>query len=139
MITQFMRYSAFGIFLFCFSLTSFSQSGSIRYTVDQRIEALVRLQGLSSGPNGLPQVAGYRVQLLFDAEKKVIDDARTLFINAFPKVDSYVLFNAPHFVLKVGDFRTSLDAERVRESLIKDFPASFIVKEMINLPRIDQE
>jgi len=50
-----------------------------------------------------------------------------------------VLFNAPHFVLKVGDFRTSLEAERVRESLIKDFPASFIVKEMINLPRIDQE
>jgi hypothetical protein len=139
MILQIMQYGIFGIFLICFSLTSFSQSGSVRYTVDQRIEALVRLQGLSSGSNGLPQVAGYRVQLLFDAEKKVIDDARNLFINAFPKVDSYVLFNAPHFVLKVGDFRTSLEAERVRESLIKDFPASFIVKEMINLPRIDQE
>jgi hypothetical protein len=139
MILQIMQQGIFGIFLICFSLTSFSQSGSVRYTVDQRIEALVRLQGLSSGSNGLPQVAGYRVQLLFDAEKKVIDDARNLFINAFPKVDSYVLFNAPHFVLKVGDFRTSLEAERVRESLIKDFPASFIVKEMINLPRIDQE
>lgn len=116
-----------------------AQSGSVRYTVDPRVEALVRQQGIPASPNGTPQVAGYRLQLLFDSEKKVVDEARSIVISAFPKIDTYVFFNAPHFVLKVGDFRTILEAERVREELLKDFPASFIVKEMINLPRIDQE
>jgi hypothetical protein len=77
--------------------------------------------------------------LFFDADRKKIDDARSKFIAAFPKVDSYVIYNAPNYFLKVGDFRTSLEAERVKETLVKDFPTSFIVKELINLQRIDQE
>lgn len=127
------------LFILLQSPLLFGQLGSIHYTYDPRIESLIRQQGIPASPNGSPQVAGYRVQLLFDSEKKIVDEARLTVVSAFPKVDTYVFFNAPHFVLKVGDFRTLLEAERVKEELVKDFPASFIVKEMINLPRIDQE
>jgi hypothetical protein len=50
-----------------------------------------------------------------------------------------VVFNAPNYVLKVGDFRAELEAERIKDNLFKDFPTSFIVKELVNLPRIDQD
>jgi hypothetical protein len=121
------------------SFFSFGQNGDVEIMKDPRIDALIRKQGLVTPPATSPQLPGYRVQLFFDADRKKIDDARSKFIAAFPKVDSYVIYNAPNYFLKVGDFRTSLEAERVKETLVKDFPTSFIVKELINLPRIDQE
>jgi hypothetical protein len=121
------------------SFFSFGQSGDVEIMKDPRIDGLIRKQGLVTPPATSPQLPGYRVQLFFDADRKKIDDARSKFIAAFPKVDSYVIYNAPNYFLKVGDFRTSLEAERVKETLVKDFPTSFIVKELINLPRIDQE
>jgi hypothetical protein len=115
------------------------QEGEVTIIKDVRIDALVKKQGTPTPPASTPQIAGYRVQLFFDSDKQLVDEARSKFISQFPKVDTYILFTAPNFVLKVGDFRTMLEAERVRESLLREFPTSFVVKELINLPRIDQE
>ncbi len=122
----------------CILFTSNAQTGDVTIIKDNRIDALVKKQGMVIPPATSPQLVGYRVQLFFDSERKAVDEARSKFIALFPKVDTYVIYNAPNYFLKVGDFRTLLEAERVKENLAKDFPTSFIVKEMINLPRIDQ-
>ncbi|MEY3438565.1 MAG: hypothetical protein RL265_1150 [Bacteroidota bacterium] len=124
---------------FFFGIHSFSQNGSIEIIKDVRIDGLIRKQGLAVPPATSPQLPGYRVQLFFDSDRKEVDAARSKFVSSFPKVDSYVIYNAPNYILKVGDFRTVLEAEKVKGNLTKDFPTCFIVKEMINLPRIDQE
>jgi hypothetical protein len=127
------------LFFFIFSTMVFGQSGNVEIIKDPRIDGLVRKQGTVIPPATSPQIVGYRVQLFFDSDRKAIDDARSKFISAYPKVDSYIIYNAPNYFLKVGDFRTLLEAERVKDGLVKDFPTSFIVKEMVNLPRIDQD
>lgn len=127
------------LFFFLISSLSFGQTGNVEIIKDSRIDALVRKQGAIIPPATSPQIPGYRVQLFFDADRKAIDEARSKFISTFPKIDSYIIYNAPNYFLKVGDFRTLLEAERVKDSLVKDFPTSFIVKEMVNLPRIDQD
>lgn len=124
---------------FFFVIHSFSQNGSVEIIKDVRIDGLIRKQGLAVPPATSPQLPGYRVQLFFDSDRKEVDAARTKFVGFFPKVDSYVIYSAPNYILKVGDFRTLLEAEKVKGNLTKDFPTCFIVKEMINLPRIDQE
>lgn len=128
-------------FWFCFltSLFTFGQNGNVEIIKDQRIDGLVRKQGVIIPPATSPQLPGYRVQLFFDSDRKAVDEARNKFVSSFPKIDSYVIYNAPNYFLKVGDFRTQLEAERVKDTLVRDFPTSFIVKEMINLPRIDQD
>ena len=125
------------LFLACMS--SFAQEGDVKIIKDPRIDALVKKQGTPIPPATTPQLTGYRVQLFFDSDKQLVDEARSKFISQFPKVDTYIVFTAPNFVLKVGDFRTLLEAERVRETLLREFPTSFVIKELINLPRIDQE
>ena len=120
-------------------LSAFSQEGDVKIIKDSRIDALVKKQGTPNPPATSPQLIGYRVQLFFDSDKQLVDDARSKFIALFPKVDTYIVFTAPNFVLKVGDFRTLLEAERIRETLLREFPTSFVIKELINLPRIDQE
>lgn len=127
------------LFFFIISSLAFGQSGNVEIIKDSRIDGLVRKQGTVIPPATSPQLPGYRVQLFFDADRKAIDEARSKFISAYPKVDSYIIYNAPNYFLKVGDFRTLLEAERVKDGLVKDFPTSFIIKEIINLPRIDQD
>ena len=125
--------------LITLSYTSTAQeTGNIEIHADPRIDALVKKQGsINPGANS-PQISGFRVQLMFDPDKKTIDDARSRFTATYPNVDTYVMFNAPNFFLKVGDFRTQLEAEKLKDQVNSDFPTCFIIKEQVNLPRIDQ-
>lgn len=130
-------------FLFSFSLVlisacSLAQKGNVEVIKDSRIDQLIKQEGAIVSPANSPQIVGYRIQLFFDSNKSAVDEARSKFVNAFPKVDTYVLYNAPNYFLKVGDFRTQMDAEKVKSSIDSQFPTSFIVKEKVNLPRIDQ-
>jgi len=79
------------------------------------------------------------VQLYFDSDRGNINDARSRFISRFPKIDTYVEFKTPNFFLKVGDFRTRLEAEKVKAAIETEFPASFIIKEDVFLPRLEKE
>jgi hypothetical protein len=133
--TQVMRLIT-GIFLII-AAKSFGQ-GNVEIIKDSRIDALVRNEGAIVPPATMPQITGYRVQLFFDTNKSAVDDARSRFTAMFPKVDTYVSFVAPHYFLKVGDFRTQMEAERVKAECDASFPSNFIVKEKVNLPRIDQ-
>nr|WP_294861124.1 hypothetical protein [uncultured Fluviicola sp.] len=116
------------------SLISVFGNAQVTIVKDSRIDDLVRMQGQST----TPEINGYRLQLAFDTNKSFIDDARSKFVSMFPKVDTYVEFIAPHYFLKVGDFRTQLEAEKVKTATAAQFPTGFVVKEKINLPRIDQ-
>lgn len=116
------------------SLISYFGNAQVTIVKDARIDDLVKAEAQS----GTPEITGYRLQLAFDTNKSFIDDARSKFASMFPKVDTYVEFVAPHYFLKVGDFRTQLEAEKVKASTTQQFPTCFVVKEKINLPRIDQ-
>lgn len=116
---------------------SLAQTGSVEIIKDGRIDNLVRKQGEIIPPATAPQINGYRIQLFFDSNKQLVDQARVKFITRFPKVDTYIIYNAPNYLLKVGDFRTQLEADRVKQEVAYDFPTSFVIKEKINLPRID--
>lgn len=130
---------AFAICLFLFlSLGVFAQKGKVEIIKDPKIDALIKQEGAIVAPATAPQMGGYRIQLFFDAEKANVDDARSRFLNLYPKVDTYVTFTAPNYFLKVGDFRTQNEAEKVKAAVEAQFPTCFIVKEKINLPRVDQ-
>lgn len=132
-----MKKSIVTCLLLIASMHAIAQNGGVEIIKDPRIDNLIRKQGVVIPPATSPQMPGYRIQLFFDSDRKAVDEARAKFIAAYPKVDTYVIYNAPNYFLKVGDFRSQMDAERVRDGLLRDFPSSFIVKELINLPRID--
>lgn len=115
---------------------SFSQ-GSVEIIRDPRVDNLVRKQGEIIPPAIAPQINGYRVQLFFDSNKTLVDQARVKFVSQFPKIDTYIIYNAPNYFLKVGDFRNEMEADRIKQEVTSQFPTSFVVKEKVNLPRID--
>jgi len=117
--------------------SAFAQ-GNVEIIKDPRIQSLISQEGAIIAPATAPQITGYRIQLFFDPNKDAVNDARSKFIAIYPKIDTYVTFNAPNFFLKVGDFRTQMEAEKIKSAVEVQFPTSNIVKEKVNLPRIDQ-
>ncbi len=126
------------VFLVVASL-SFAQSGNVTIIKDSRIDGLVGREGAIIPPAINPQIDGFRIQLFFDSERDAINDARARFISKFPRIDTYTTYNAPNFFLRVGDFRTRMEAEKVKEELNDLFPTSFIVEEKVNLPRLERK
>jgi hypothetical protein len=112
-------------------------SGRVLIHADPRIDLLVKRHGRNSPGAPASQILGYRVQLVFEPERRTIEEARSRFSAQYPNIDTYVVFNAPHFFLKAGDFRTLMEAEKLKENVVSEFPTSFIVKEQVNLPKID--
>jgi len=119
--------------------TSFGQRGDIKVSKDSKIDALVAKQSAVIPPDTKPKINGFRVQVYFDSDRSTINEARSRFIAQFPRVDTYVEFNAPNYYLKVGDFRTRLEAERIKAAITLDFPTSFVIEEDVNLPRLRKD
>ena len=124
---------------FLLSSFSFAQSGDVTIIKDSRIDGLIAKEGEVEPPAINPQINGFRIQLFFDSERSAINDARGTFISKYPRIDTYTTYNAPNFFLRVGDFRTRLEAEKVKDEFSDLFPTSFIVMEKINLPRLEKE
>lgn len=116
---------------------SAQELGSIEIVKDPRVDALVKKQAYPLNADGIPEIPGYRVQLLFDSDKKKVDEMRARFISMNPTIETYVIYNAPNYLLKAGDCRNYSDAEKIRDSSKRVFPAAFIVREKVKLPKID--
>jgi len=82
-------------------------------------------------------MSGYRVQICFDPNKNAVEEVRNRFISTYPKIDTYMNFEAPYFSLKVGDFRTQIEAQSFAEKLQGSYTLNIVHKELINLPRVD--
>lgn len=126
------------IFLFLFYLMGyqgFCQStdskGEINVLKDARIDALVQQE------RNMDEIPGFRLQICFDSDKSTVDEARDRFLKRYPKIDTYVEFEAPHFNLKAGDFRTRDEAERIKREIFGEFVICIIHEDLIQLPRIN--
>ncbi len=122
--------SFFLIASFCFSQVNV-ESERVQINADSRIDQLIEIE------KRIDQIQGFRLQICFDSNKDVVDAARDKFLKSYPLTDTYVSFENPHFNLKVGDFRSRLEAEKVKRELFGEFVICIIHEELINLPRID--
>ena len=104
---------------------------SIQVHSDKRIDHLIEIEKRTD------QINGYRLQICFDSNKDIVDRARDKFLKIYPLTDTYMTFENPHFNLKVGDFRSRIDAEKIKRNIFGEFVICLIHEELVNLPRID--
>ena len=83
--------------------------------------------------------AGYRVQIYFSTDKDKVQDLRMKFIKQYPKMETYITFDAPNYILRVGDFTEKNDAERFKKEIFREYPENVILKTAINVPNDDED
>ena len=97
--------------------------GNVRIIQDDRVDLLVskhiQLNGNRKG------IDGYRIQIFFDSgnnSKTNALDVYNKFAAKYPDIPTYLSFKAPNYKVRVGDFRTQLDAQRFLNTIIGDYP-----------------
>ncbi|TSA28238.1 MAG: SPOR domain-containing protein [Bacteroidetes bacterium] len=115
-----------------------SGEGTVRIIQDPAIEQLVQKHiRVNETREGIP---GYRIQIFFDSGTNSKTKATSVcdeFRRRYPGMSIYLTFSTPNYKVRVGDFRTRLDAFRFLQELQLDYPNAYVVADQINLSNID--
>jgi hypothetical protein len=122
-------------FILLFSYSAMAQMPSRSHVKqDENVERLIDAFRQSNKTDGMQ---GFRVQIYTasgNRSKLLTDREKATFDNTFPDVRSYITYDEPYFKLRVGDFRTRLDAEKFLREISSRYIYSIIVADRINLP-----
>lgn len=109
--------------------------GEVNIIQDERVNTLIEKHiQANTAFNGL---TGYRIQIFFDSgsnAKNRANNERRRFMTLFPQARAYVTFDAPNFKVRVGNFRTRLEAEKWLRDIQKHFEMAYVVPSRIELP-----
>ena len=83
---------------------------------------------------GKGKMKGYRVQVHFGVEKAKALEIKSKFTSSFNSIPAYLDYQQPYFKIRVGNFRTKLEAYKLLQEISGDFPGAFIVTDEIELP-----
>lgn len=138
--------------LCCFSAVAFAQTkGVVTVVKDRMIDSLIakRIElslkpaavpvAVSTGRPGTTIVSqmGYRVQVFYGSDRREVFNEQNKFSNSYPELNTYITYKQPNYYLRVGDFRTRLEAQRLLNELKSIFPTLFIFREKINAPNLN--
>ena len=84
------------------------------------------------------KTSGYRIQLYYGNREEAIR-LKAQFIDTYKYDRIYVDYEQPYFKTKIGDFRTSLEAEKVLRSLGEYCKGCFVVADQIHFPPLEDE
>lgn len=148
----FMKELLTGI-LCCFSTIVLAQTnGEVLVVKDPMIDSLIakRIElslrsaatapgTASTGRTGRAIVSqmGYRVQIFYGSDRREVFNQQAKFNSSFPELNTYITYKQPNYYLRVGDFRTRLEAQRLMNELRPMFPTLFIFREKINAPNLN--
>lgn len=124
------------ILVICIHSASAQEKGKVQVTKDPQIDSLIakRLELSKDSRSGSNiSVSGYRVQIFSGLERQQAYAEQAKFKMRFPAYSSYISYVQPNYRVRVGDFRTRLEAEKFMNELKRNYSSLFIFSEMIIL------
>lgn len=138
-----MKHSLIIFFLFLFFsrqllaqrfVTQSNTDSSIVVTKDSRIDELINKQKeINLQKQTIP---GYRIQVYFGVNRQKATEVKSEFTNKHLDVNSYLTYSQPNFKVRVGDFRTRLEAQKFLKDIQGVYGTSFIVSDDIRIPAL---
>ncbi len=131
----FLGFILFGIFPQLFSQEI--ESGHVQLIQDARVDTLMKKYIMANKFD--PEIKGFRIEIFFDSgnqSKNTAIEAKSEFVNRFPEVPSYLTFQPPNYIVRVGDFRTKMEADKFLKEIETTYPSAFIVADKIAFPKL---
>ena len=120
----------FPIFVFSQSDTTFNTKGQIISINQKGVDNLVsKYKQILKKTGG---VEGWRIQLIFKAQKEEILPYQIKFTNLYPEIPVQIAFDSPNYKLTVGNFRTRNEALKIKHQISKNFPGAYPVPIIID-------
>jgi hypothetical protein len=115
------------------------KEGTVRIYEDDHIIKLEEF--IRSGEESLDGVLmdGFRVLIYFDQDKSKSEQEKSHFMNLYNEHTAYIDYLAPNYRVRVGNFRTKLEAEKLKQEILTVFPTAVVVKDKIQLPSLEEK
>ncbi|MBC8319818.1 MAG: SPOR domain-containing protein [Bacteroidetes bacterium] len=131
------------IFLIAFIVGSlFSQNTDESRVIvigDTRIDNLVQLH--IEHNKKYPEFQGYRIQIHMASGNDALvitEEVKSGFSKKYPDIPAYLTFGEPNYRVRVGDFRTRLEAEKFLEKISRKYPGAWVTQDYINPPDLQK-
>ncbi len=125
-----MKFNFLLILLTGIGFQAFSQApGRVVIMRDSRIDSLVKKNKIYN--ENKKSVSGFRVQIYSGIQRAKANEAKALFHEKFPNQGVYLQYQQPNFKVRVGDFKTRIEAYAFMKQIEIDYENVFIVKDEI--------
>ncbi len=108
--------------------------GEVKITQDQRLQTIIANHITANKERPLK---GWRVQIYFGtggSSKAEAEKIKKSFLLEYPDIGAYLIYDSPHFKVRVGNFRTKIEAERFKSEIIDKYEKTFLVEDEIDFP-----
>ncbi len=95
--------------LSAFSANVHAQTGKVTVLADPRLDEAIQKRNR--------ELNGYRIQIYFGTDRNAANNAREQFRNAYPAYEVYLKYQQPNYKIRVGDFRTEIEAQKLLHQL----------------------
>lgn len=111
------------------------RKGKVTVYQDSLVAQLIRRNALLNETK--MSMPGYRIQIYFGTDRNKANEIRTGFITDYRDVPAYLVYHQPNFKVRIGDFKTRLEAVKAMQVISISYSNAFIVKDEIPLPKLD--
>lgn len=117
------------------TINSFAQKAKLTVNNDAYLDTAIQK---NIDKNKIANVIdGYRIQLFSGSERNNANALKTKFLKLYPETPAYLIYQQPYFKLRVGDYRTKIEAQQIFYKLQDDFGQVIIIPDKINLPKLN--
>jgi len=110
-------------------------AGSLNVSQDSRIDDLIEKQGKLYAIDST--MSGFRVQIFMEVGNDAIEHAETTkkeFERQFKGIPVYLSYGQPYYRLRVGDFRSRVEAEKCLREIRGRYTNAFVTADNIYPP-----
>lgn len=121
-----------------FGTMCFAQdSGNVVIHKDPRLDLLISKQteiNEVTTRNSRRTASGYRILVTSSNNRNKVIEAKTKIYREYPELKAYMMYQAPFFRLKVGNFRDRVEAEGYLDQLKRLFDTNiYVVPDVIEI------
>jgi hypothetical protein len=120
-----------------FDLDFKANDGMVQVNADNRIQSLIEYNGTPQNGQSVVKLAGFRLQIYYDQEKNNVNQKKADYLARYKDHPAYINYKAPNFRLRVGNFRTRLQAQEFMNEIKVEWPDAIIVEDDIELPNLN--
>ncbi len=131
------KISVFICLLIATKLFAQTNSGSVVVHKDARVDSLISKQiqiNEETTRDSRRNIPGYRILVITSNDRNKVFNAKVQIYQQYPELQSYIMYQAPNYKLKLGNFKTQDEAQPYVDKLSKLYPTGvYIIHETIEV------
>lgn len=94
-----------------------------------------RIEKLNTVYENTYELTGYRIQIYSGSKRQPARQARLKFTQKFKNISAHEKYDQPNYKVRVGDFKTKLEALKFQKEIMSFFPDCYIVNDKIEFEK----